>query len=56
MGRYAKDDTAAYGTCVSTTQATKNDVDSYNENFNSANAIQIIFDFTEDLAELATIS
>lgn len=30
----------------------KTDVDSYNENFNSAEAIQIGFDFTEDLEEL----
>ena len=34
----------------------KNDVDSYNENFNSADAIQVVFDFTDDLAELATVS
>src|SRR4051794_23800012 len=26
----------------------KNDVDSFNQNFNSAEAIQIIFDFTDD--------
>ncbi len=29
----------------------KSDVDSYNQNFNSAAAIQVIFDFTEDLEE-----
>ena len=29
----------------------KSDVDSYNENYNSAEAIQIIFDFTVDLEE-----
>ena len=29
----------------------KNDADSYNENFNSEAAIQIIFDFTDDLDE-----
>ena len=29
----------------------KNDLDSFNENFNSAAAIQITFDFTDDLEE-----
>ena len=29
----------------------KNDLRSYNENFNSGEAIQIVFDFTDDLAE-----
>ena len=29
----------------------KSDVDSYNQNFNSAAAVQIIFDFTDDLEE-----
>jgi hypothetical protein len=31
----------------------KNDLDSYNENFNTATPIQIIFDFTDDLEEAA---
>ena len=30
----------------------KSDVDSYNENYNSGEAIQTVFDFTEDLEEL----
>ena len=30
----------------------KTDVDSYNQNRNSANPIQVVFDFTTDLAEL----
>lgn len=30
----------------------KTDTDSYNENYNAAEPIQMIFDFTEDLAEL----
>jgi hypothetical protein len=34
----------------------KNDADSYNENFNSGAAIQIIFDFTEDLEEAEIIA
>jgi hypothetical protein len=29
----------------------KNDLDSYNENFNTAAPIQIVFDFTDDLEE-----
>ena len=29
----------------------KNDLDSYNENFNAGNPLQIVFDFTDDLAE-----
>lgn len=29
----------------------KNDMDSYNENFNSGAAVQVVFDFTEDLEE-----
>jgi hypothetical protein len=33
----------------------KNDVDSFNENFNSSAAIQIIFDFSDDLAEIAAM-
>ena len=33
----------------------KNDVDSYNDNFNSEAAIQIIFDFTDDLEEAAAM-
>jgi hypothetical protein len=33
----------------------KTDVNSYNENFNSAEAIQIDFDFTEDLEELEPV-
>ena len=31
----------------------KNDVDGFNENFNSATAIQVIFDVTDDLEEAA---
>jgi hypothetical protein len=34
----------------------KNDVDSYNENFNSGDAIQIVFDFTDDLEEAEIIA
>lgn len=30
----------------------KTDVDSYNENYNSSEALQMIFDFTDDLAEV----
>ncbi len=30
----------------------KTDVDSYNENANSEQPIQMVFDFTDDLAEL----
>lgn len=33
----------------------KADVDSYNENYNRAEAIQMVFDFTEDLAELEAL-
>jgi hypothetical protein len=33
----------------------KNDVDSYNQNFNSAEAIQVVFDFTEDLEEASIL-
>jgi len=33
----------------------KTDVDSYNQNFSSAEAIQIYFDFTEDLEELEPV-
>jgi hypothetical protein len=29
----------------------KNDLDSYNENFNTADPIQIVVDFTDDLEE-----
>jgi len=29
----------------------KSDVDSYNDNYNSGQALQMVFDFTEDLAE-----
>lgn len=29
----------------------KTDVDSYNENYNSAEPLQMVFDFTDDLAE-----
>ena len=34
----------------------KNDVDSYNENFNSADAIQIVFDFREDLEDAEALA
>jgi hypothetical protein len=34
----------------------KADVDSYNENYNSGEAIQTVFDFTEDLEELEAFS
>jgi len=30
----------------------KQDVDSFNENYNSSVSIQMVFDFTEDLEEL----
>jgi hypothetical protein len=33
----------------------KTDVDSYNDNFSSVNPIQMIFDFTDDLAELELV-
>lgn len=29
----------------------KNDVDSYNDNYNGGHALQMVFDFTDDLAE-----
>lgn len=32
----------------------KTDVDSYNDNFNSGEAVQIVFDFTYDVEELET--
>lgn len=34
----------------------KADVDSYNENFNRGDAIQMVFDFTDDLAELEALA
>jgi hypothetical protein len=34
----------------------KADVDSYNENYNSGEAIQTVFDFTEDIEELEALS
>jgi hypothetical protein len=34
----------------------KNDLDSYNENFNSGAAIQIVFDFRDDLAEAEALA
>ena len=36
-----------YGDC----RQLKNDLDSYNENFNQGEPIQIVFDFTDDLQE-----
>lgn len=33
----------------------KTDVDSYNENLNSEHPIQMVFDFTDDLAELSYV-
>lgn len=34
----------------------KRDVDSYNENFNAEETIQMVFDFTMDLAELEAVT
>ena len=41
---------------VSDCKQLKSDVDSYNENFNSGDAIQICFDFNEDLEEAEIIA
>ena len=32
------------------------DVDSYNENYNSGQAIQMVLDFTDDIEELEAVS
>jgi hypothetical protein len=33
----------------------KTDVDSYNQNYSAATPIQMVFDFTDDLAELELV-
>jgi hypothetical protein len=34
----------------------KTDLDSYNENYNAGESLQMVFDFTNDLAEIEALS